>query len=267
MTRQGGIMSEQKPLNQPPRLESATAGAAAGNERYRVNSDVEIFYILRSMIRSDAMVTCYFGHDDGFILTTIIDIDAEAGEMLLDCGVNDESNRQALKANKLNVVAFLDQVKIQFVCHGIEKVEFEGRNAFRTRIPESLLRIQKREYYRIETPTINPLKCVIPLPEGNVPDTAEVILHDISCGGMAVVDPDGKVNFELGTIYRDCFLDLPGIGTVKVNLQVQMVSEIAQRNGMKCQRAGVEFADTQEKVLSLIQRYITKLEIERKKKR
>lgn len=240
------------------------SGAAAGNDKYRIHSDVEIFYILRSMMRSNAMTTCYFGHDDGFILTTIIDVDAERGEMVFDYGADETSNQQALKANKLNVSAFLDQVKIQFVCHGIEKIQFEGRSAFRTRIPENLLRIQKREYYRIDTPTINPLKCVIPLLEGG---TAEVILQDISCGGMAVVDPDGKINFERGAIYRDCVIELSGVGTIKVNLKVQMVSEIAQRNGMKCQRAGVEFADdTQEKVLSLVQRYITKLEIERKRK-
>ena len=269
MTKQGLSMSDQNnnPVNQPPRLDPSAAGAAAGNDKYRIQSDVEIFYILRAMMRSNAMATCYFGHNDGFILTSIIDVDAEQKEMVLDYGANEASNQQALKANKLKVGAFLDQVKIQFVCHGIEKIEYEGRNAFRTRIPESLLRIQKREYYRIDTPTINPLKCIVPLPEGNIPDTAEVILQDISCGGMAVVDPDSRVYFERGAIYRNCVLDLPGVGTAKVNLRVQVVSEIPQRNGLKCQRAGVEFADTQEKMLSLVQRYITRLEIERKKKR
>ena len=241
--------------------------AAAGNEQYRVHSDVEIFYILRAMMRSDAMATCYFGHDDSFILTTIIDIDAEEGEMVLDYGADEASNQQALKANKLNVVALVDQVKIQFNCQGIEKTQHEGRNAFRTRIPESLLRIQKREYYRIATPTISPLKCIIPLPEGSVPDTVEVNLQDISCGGIAVVDPSARVNFEKGNIYRNCVLALPGVGTAKVNLQVQMVSEISQRNGLKCQRAGCEFADTQESMIAMVQRYITKLELDRKRMR
>ena len=269
MIKREQFMSEQddKPTNQPPRLEPSAAGAAAGNDKYRIYSDVEIFYLLRSMMRNNAMATCYFGHDDSFILTTIIDVDAERGEMVFDYGADEASNQQALKANKLNVVAFLDQVKIQFVCHGIEKIQYEGRNAFRTRIPESLLRIQKREYYRIDTPTINPLKCVIPLPEGSTPDTAEVILQDISCGGIAVVDPDARVNFERGSIYRDCVLVLPGVGTVKVNLQVQLVSEIPQRNNLKCQRAGCEFTDTPDNTIAMIQRYITRLELDRNRKR
>ena len=268
MIKQGQVMSEQnnKPTNEPLTLEPSAAGAAAGNDKYRIHSDVEKLYILRSMMRSNVMATCYFGHDDGFILTTIIDVDAEQGEMVLDYGAEEASNQQALKANKLNVVAFLDQVKIQFVCHGIEKIEYEGRNAFRTRIPETLLRIQKRECYRIDTPTINPLKCVIPLPEGSIPATAEVILQDISCGGMAVVDPVSRINFEKGNIYQNCVIALPGVGTVKVNLLVQIVSEIPQRNALKCQRAGCEFADTPENMIAMVQRYITKLELDRKRK-
>lgn len=262
-------MAEQntKPAIQPVRLEPTTTGAAAGNEQYRIHSEVEILYILRSMMRSDTMITCYFGHDDNFILTTIIDVDEERKDMVLDYGADEESNQRALRANKLNVVGFMDQVKIQFVCHGVEKIRFEGRNALATPIPENLLRIQKREYYRIDTPTMNPLKCVIPLPEGNEPDTAEVILQDISCGGMAIVDPHSKVNFERGVIYPNCDLVLPGVGTARVNLKVQMVSEIPQRNGLTCQRAGVEFHNIQEKMLSMIHRYITKLEIEHKKRK
>ncbi len=266
MIKQVRVMSEHKPTNEPLRLEPSAAGAAAGNDQYRIRSEVEKLYILRSMMRSNVMATCYFGHDDDFILTTIIDVDAEQGEMVLDYGAEEASNQRALKANKLSVVAFLDQVKIQFVCHGIEEVQYEGRNAFRTRIPETLLRIQKRAYYRIDTPTINPLKCVIPLPAGSIPGTAEVMLQDISCGGMAVVDPDARVNFDQGAIYRNCVIALPGVGTAKVNLRVNLVSEIPQRNGLKWQCARCEFADTPENMIAMVQRYITKLELDRKRK-
>lgn len=122
------------------------------NEKYRIHSEVGILSILRSMMHSNSLATCYFDCSDGHILTTVIDVDAEQGEMVLDYGVDEAANQQALKVNKLNVVAFPDHVKIQFVCNGIEKIQFEGRNAFLARIPGTLLRIQKREYYRVSTP-------------------------------------------------------------------------------------------------------------------
>lgn len=233
------------------------------NEKYRIYSEAGILSILRSMMRNSSLATCYFSHSNSYILTTVIDVDAEQGEMVLDYGADEAANQEALKANKLDVVAFPDQVKIRFVCEGIEKIQFEGRAAFLTQIPETLLRIQRREFYRVDTPRTVPIKCVIPLPEGHTPAAIEVILHDISCGGMAVIDAQSRVNFETGAIYRDCLVALPEIGTAKVNLQVQHVTEIPCENG---QRARCAYADPQENVLSMIQRYINKLELERKRK-
>lgn len=233
------------------------------DEKYRIYSETGILSILRSMMRSNSLVTCNVGHSDSHILTTVIDVDAEQGEMVLDYGADEIVNQQALKANKLNAVAFPEHVKIQFVCEGIEKIQFEGHAAFLTRIPETLLRIQRREFYRVDTPRVLPIKCVIPLPDGRTPASVEVILHDISCGGMAVIDAQSSLNFETGTIHRDCLIALPEIGTAKVNLQVQHISEIPHGNG---QRARYAYVDPSESVLSMIQRYINKLELERRRK-
>ncbi len=233
------------------------------NEKYRIYSEAGILSILRSMMRSNCLATCNFGQDGSLMLTTVIDVDAEEGEMVLDYGADEASNQRALKANELDVVAFLDHVKIQFVCDGIERIQFEGRDAFLTRIPETLLRIQKREHYRVNTPAIPAVKCTISLPKEIKPATAEVILHDISCGGVAVIDAQSSVNFETGALYRDCLIALPGVGTATVTLQVQHVSEISGGSG---RRARCAYVDVPDNVLSLIQRYINKLELDRKRK-
>ncbi|MDE2365900.1 MAG: flagellar brake protein [Betaproteobacteria bacterium] len=233
-------------------------------EKCRIYSASGILSILQSMIQNKSLATCSFGRADSLILTSVIGIDAKRGEMVLDYGADEASNQRALKAGKLNVVTFLDQIKIQFVCDGIQKILFEGRNAFNARIPETLLRMQKRDHYRVVTPTITPVKCAIPLREDGMP--AEVILQNISCGGMAVIDTKSEVNFQIGATYRNCLLALPGIGTAKVNLRIQHVSKILQRNGLMCQRARCEYIDTQENMLSMIHRYITRLELEQKRK-
>lgn len=233
------------------------------DEKYRIYSETGILSILRAMMRNNSLVTCEFGHSGSHILTTVIDIDAEEGEMVLDYGVDELVNQEALKANQLSAVAFPDHVKIQFVCEGIEKIQFEGHAAFLTRIPGTLLRVQRREFYRVETPRAVPIKCVIPLLQGHTPASVEVILHDISCGGMAVIDAQSRLEFETGAIHRDCRVTLPEIGTAKINLQVQHVSEIPHGKG---QRARCAYIDPQESVLSMIQRYINKLELERKRK-
>ena len=232
-------------------------------DKFRVDSVIEVTYILRSMMKANALTTLTFGNSDGFILTNIIDIDLKHREVIFDYGTSQASNRCALKADKFNVFTLLNRVEIQFVCSDIEKIKFEGKSAFRARIPESLLRLQKREHYRIDLPANKLLKCMIPLPAG---DYAEVLLQNISRGGLAVLDPNHKVDFESGAHYRGCLLDLPGIGAIKLNLQVRSVSEITRRGGAKCMRAGLQFDDdTEEKALSMIQRYVLQLQMERKR--
>jgi flagellar brake protein len=80
---------------------------------------------------------------------------------------------------------------------------------------------------------------------------------------VAGVHSKSSVNFETGAIYRDCLIALPEVGTATVNLQVQHVSEISHGSG---RRARCAYVDTPDNVLSLIQRYINKLELERKRK-
>ncbi len=235
------------------------------DQKYRVHSKTAILSLFRSMMRSKSLIACYFDHGNRFILTTVIDVDAEQGKMVLDYGADEESCRLALKAERLNVVGFLDQVRIQFVCEGVGKIQFGQYDAFLAPIPEALLRMQKREYYRITIPINAPVKCVVPLPVADRP-RVEIILQDISCGGMAVIDHHSNIDFQVGDIYQDCLVPLPEIGTARVNLKVQHVSEISHRDGLRLQRARCAYIDTRETMLSLIQRYINKLELEQRRK-
>lgn len=237
-----------------------------GDERYLIHSRIEIVFILRVIMQKNTQVTLYFDQGDGFVLTSILGIDAERGTMTVDYGANQEINQQALRAARLIFIASHDQARVQFVCHGIGKTQFEGRNAFSVGIPENLLRIQRREYYRIAAPAVNPPKCGIPLPAGHTPDTAEVIVLDISCGGVAVIDHHSRVNFEPGTTYENRRLVLPGISTLNVSIQVKSAFEVTLKNGLAGKRSGCEFVAMQEKMLAMVQRYIMKLERERKVK-
>lgn len=235
-----------------------------GNDRYVIHSRIEIVFILRAIMQKNTLVTLCFDQGDGFVLTSILGIDAEQGKMFVNYGANEEINQQALRAAQLNFITSHDQVRVQFVCHGIGKTQFEGRNAFSVGIPESLLRLQRRKDYRLTTPAVNPLKCTIPLPAGHTPDTAEVIVQDISCGGVAIIDHHSRVNFEPGTTYENRRIVLPGISTLNVSIQVKFAFEVTLKNGLAGKRSGCEFVAMQEKMLAMIQRYIMKLQRERR---
>lgn len=235
--------------------------------QYLIHSPVEILFILRAVVQQNAMVALHLSNGNDFILTSILDIDNDAGELVLDYGDNQKLSQQALNEDKLICTSVHDQVKVQFACNGLKKIHYNGKNAFSTGLPDALLRFQRRENFRIATPETKPLKCVIALPPGHSPATAEVMLLDISCGGMSVVDHHPKISLEPGTTYSKCHLDLPQIGTVNFAMRVKESFSHTLRSGLTCKRVGCEFISMPETMAAMVQRYIIQLERERNARR
>ena len=123
--------------------------------------------------------------------------------------------------------------------------------------------MQRREYYRINTPLTTPIKASFPVDiDGNI-ETLKLILVDISCGGIAVLDEKKALDCTIGKTYEHCKVDLPNIGLVDVVLQIRNSQELVLLNGKTNRRVGCQFLNLSNSVLTSIQRYIMKLERER----
>lgn len=230
------------------------------DNNYRIHSRADIYAILRDIMQRNTLVTVYFDQGNNFILTSILAIDSEKDEMVIDYGIEERLNRKALKSKRITFVTSQNRIKVEFACDSLRKIQFEGDDAFVVNLPETLVRMQRRNFFRVTTPTINPLKCVIPLPTDDESGIAEVTLLDISCGGIAVIDHHPKISFDPGTVFENCQISLPNIGTIIANIQVKNTYEITLRNGLACKRAGCEFIRLPANMFAMIQRYIVKLE-------
>jgi c-di-GMP-binding flagellar brake protein YcgR len=233
--------------------------------KYLLHSKKEILFILRAMREKGSLVTVYFNQGNDFLLTTLLAITEDGSAMLLDPGSNAEMNRKALQSDKLVFIATHEKVKIQFTVKHLAKTEFEGREVFRAAIPDELLRLQRREYYRLTAPIAHPLRCTIPvkLADGTK-TTFETTVIDISGGGLGVMAPPEGVEFETDHLFENCRIELPEVGTVLATLRVRNVFEFTQRSGAKQKRSGCQFVDLPGHMMTLIQRYIIRVERERK---
>nr|MBA3756309.1 PilZ domain-containing protein [Nitrosomonas sp.] len=146
----------------------------------------------------------------------------------------------------------------------IKKTAFKGGNAFSVNIPISLLRIQRRDNFRISTPITKPLKCIIPIFVENKSTKTEITLLDISCGGIGAVDQHTSISLEPDTIYTNCQITLPEIGVVNTTIKVKNTYVMKLQSGDTYQRIGCEFIDLPTKTEAMIQRYIVKQEQMRK---
>ena len=235
------------------------------NNKFRITSKSEILNILQIVMKRNMLTALHFDHNNDFILTSILAIDTELRQMVVDFGEIEKFNRVALHANKVTLVTSQDQSKIQFTCTAIKKIKFEKRNAFSIDLPESLLRIKKRQYYHITKSTPKLLKCIIPIPNeqnSDITGITGITVHDISCGGITLTEQDSLVNLKCGTTYKNCRITLPGIGVLNIAIRVKNTYKVTLENGLNCKHAGCEFINLPQEMLEMIRQYISRLKQE-----
>lgn len=246
--------------NNPP-IVSFELTSKEDNTRYLLHNAQEILRVLRSLTSRNELVSAFFNGGNELLLTSVLAVDTDQRCIILDFGSNPSINEHILKAEKIILVASLNGVKVQFISNHLEKVTFQGRDAFRSAIPSEMLHMQQRDYYRLTTPIFNPLKCIVPV---GATRFVELALADIGIGGIGLMlgTPPG-FQMRAGETYSGCRISLPGVGAVEVTLRIQSVFRITLKSGMKSMRAGCEFVNLRPAVQSQIQRYIIKLERER----
>ena len=234
--------------------------------KYLLYSRSEIIFVLRAVLQKGSMITVYFDQGQSFLLTSLLDVDAEKGSLLFDMGSNEEMNRKASKADRLLFTTSLDKVKVQFSLKHLEQVQHAGRPAFRSAIPETVLRLQRREYYRLSTPIANPIRCALQIQgEDGTREQADPPLLDISGGGVGLmVDTARADSFKVGTVFTDCRMMLPEEGALVATLIVRNAFDVTTKTGNHYLRVGCEFVDLPGTRLTMVQRYITRIERERK---
>lgn len=248
----------EQPSVPPHKLEDA---ADDDFSKYAVSWKKEIVFILRAVMEKGELVSAYFNRGESFLLTAIVGVDADREVVYLDFGANEAMNRKILDSDRIIFVSTHEKVKIQFTAAHIEKVLFEGRDSFKIPLPESLIKLQRREFFRVTTPIINPLKCIVPLPDNR---KIEVAIVDISIGGIGIILPPADTAMEPGMTFPGCHLILPDIGNIITTMEIRNVFEVTLRNGLKTKRAGCQFIDLSANMQSMIQRYIIKVERDRR---
>jgi len=229
---------------------------------FEVESRKEIISLLRGIGEKNQLIRMLIHGESDVCVTSILEVDEQHSAVYLDCSIDREQNKRILASRRLSFETTLDKVRILFGADRIETATFEGSPAFKIVVPPSLIRLQRREYYRISTPVTNPVRVLIPLPE-ELGGSTTFPLADISCGGIAILDNKMILGDAIGRNYLDCKIDLPEVGQVATSLQIRNSLDLTLLNNKTNRRLGCEFVNISRGMLSYVQRYITKLERER----
>jgi len=247
----------------PPPAQTLPILEAGEYDKYMLRTHAEVLMVLRGLRDHNAQITVFFNEGQDMLLTMLIAIGPD--HLIFDVGPDAELNRKAIAAGRHYCVALLDKVRIQFLLGDFAPVTHEGRPAFLGAFPKELLRLQRREFYRLTTPIARPLKCRMALPQAGGNEQAyEAIVFDISGGGIGIAAPPEGMQFASGQQIPNCRIELPEVGIVMCTLKVCSVFEITLKNGGRVRHAGCEFVKLPGPMATLIQRYIIKVERERK---
>jgi c-di-GMP-binding flagellar brake protein YcgR len=231
-------------------------------EHYMLYSRGEIAAILGRISRDRILVTVYTGSEGEFSVSMILSVDAEFDEVILDMPVSPDAQARLLGARELACVIFFENVKIQFRASLARATTFEGRSAFRVHFPSQMLRLQRREYFRVRAPVTGQATCLVPASRGNA-KYESLQLVNISVGGLAVMSYPQNFELPVGETIRDCFLDLPGVGPVNVAFRVVNVYD--SKEDSDARRCGCEFVDLSPQARTMVQRYVNRVEAEQRK--
>ena len=230
---------------------------------YEVASRREIMALLRQIGEKHQLIRMLVKGEADVCVTTVLEVDPDTNTVVLDRSIDRSQNDRIVEAGKVRCETSLDKIRILFTAENLRPALFEGNAALRADIPLTLIRLQRREYYRMETPVSNPVRAIIPLPIESGAGTAVFPLHDISCGGIAILDNKLQLGTTIGETIPNCRIELPEIGPVVVSLQLRNSLDMTMLNNKTSRRIGLQFIGMSRGGDAAVQRYITKLERER----
>lgn len=230
---------------------------------FEVGSRREIIALLRAIGEKNQLIRMLVHGESDVCVTSVLHVDAEGGTLVLDRSINAEQNARIVQARKISFETSLDKIRILFASDHVRETTFENGAALALDLPTTMIRLQRREFYRMSTPVSNPVKVTIPVPYELGGGNAVLPLSDISCGGVCVFDNKFTLGNTIGKNYPNCRIELPEIGIVTTTLQVRNSIDMTLLNNKANRRLGCQFLDMPRASAAAVQRYITRLERER----
>lgn len=229
-------------------------------DRFHIVGARPVAFLLAGFAREGDRFSVHFG--DEVFLTTLLAASPEKNQLIIDCSGSPEINRRFLASGRNVFVGRPGGIHVQFSSGPAVEMLFGGAQAFAVALPKYVVRLQRREFFRIETPRVRPLTFYGRLPGGallNLP------AHDISVAGLGLVGanlPDGlspglalpNSHFSLPEDDKDFFF----------SAKVRHLTEQPSRTGLRQWRLGLQFEDLAGQERNRIQRYIDRVERERR---
>ena len=184
----------------------AMAAEGGGLDTFRLTAPNEIATTLRRL--QDASVLVNLNAPHGSVYTTSLwTADADRGALSFAADASDPQLQAVLESDEAVVVAYLDNVKIQFDVGNLVLVHGARSCALTTTYPREVFRFQRRDSFRVR-PLLRDAP-IARLAHPMIPDmTLALRILDLSVGGCALLLPQDVPMLEPGVLINRVQLEL-----------------------------------------------------------
>ncbi|MDR1311188.1 MAG: flagellar brake protein [Burkholderiaceae bacterium] len=226
-------------------------------ERFLVRSRREISNIFERIRDNKQLIRMSFSGSLETVITSILEVNSQGGYVVLDRAPIDSQNALILKSHMVDFEALLEKIRISFSVDDIELCHFDGGDALKIPFPSRLVRLQRREFFRV--PVRNSV-IRIPVSSGENMELSVGAVRDLSANGACVIDASMQIDGTVGTVYRGCRLELLDTQPIVVDLEIRNAYNVHLSDKTVQRRIGCQFIDMNSSEAALIQRYITRIE-------
>lgn len=230
-------------------------------EQFTIQNEKEIIQILNDLAKHHEMLKVTFNHDT--CLTNVISVEANNHVAYLDIGIDEAFNSRLLASHHV-VFSKDDGIRIKWTSTQVSLATLKDGKAIKIALPQQMMRLQRREFFRLATPIVSPVPCLIPISDETNPDADRVLeltLVDVSLGGVGVIaaNPLDEV-LVIGANFDKCKINFPEVGETSLTLQVRNITPMTMKDGAIKHRVGLQFISPSRGNEGLINRYTYNLE-------
>lgn len=227
------------------------------NSDFAIHNRKEIVFILDALVKERAAIHLETSDGVGFP-SLVLKVSSEGNYVYVDVGPDKRINDRIVHDKQ---VKFFTQagVKVRWHSTHVHQVSLPDGNAFSMTLPAVIERVQRRDYFRLNTPQgSNAMICKIPVEENLV----EATIVDMSAEGIGVSIKGALPEiFSQGAQMQGCSIEFPVVGVVAMDLKFCGVwSSIKTKSGEELHRVGMKFENLSRGASNVIQRHMIELE-------
>ena len=228
-------------------------------DKYFLMGKMEILSLLNDLAHRREPVSIYFNGGQDFILSILLS--AKSDGVVFDMGGDEKANARLEHSDQCVFMAAPDGIRVQFTALEPKRFWWGDEEAFWVPLPDRIVRMQRRDSYRNVLPIVNTIK--VKLTDEHSANFGDWPLHDLSVGGFGAT-VSGEPHMKNGDSIAHIVIWVSDRKRLDCVGMVRHISLI-DRQGKGRYRVGIEFVNLPHQMEVAIQRYIIKIEYERRK--